>query len=182
MVDYAEPLARLLAGDGKQGVLIVYVSPGKMWKEAVQLVSSSDDGLRASALSEADIDAHKDKLLKRQKKLQDLKETCDRIMRQVETRAPSLRLLNRVRIVSPLDFVEVLDSVKARQRDDFVYWFEQTTYDVRLVTRRISSSGLSPCAVVHHLHTLRGWIHGCLSGSTGAQTRGRHPEAPQPRV
>ena len=29
--------------------------------------------------------------------------------------------------VTPLDFVVVLDRIKSRQRDNFKYWFQQTT-------------------------------------------------------
>ena len=36
--------------------------------------------------------------------------------------------LHRVRLLSPWDFVDVLDRIKSRQRDDFTYWFEQTKY------------------------------------------------------
>ena len=64
-----------------------------------------------------------------------MKEYCNETMRMVEAAAPALNLLNRVRIVTPLDFIDVLDYIKSRQRDNFKYWFQQTTYDVRRHSR-----------------------------------------------
>ena len=131
VLKFSTPLANVLAEGDLQGVLVVYVASSSVWKQTVDLVSSSDEGLRASELTAEALADRAASLMQINAELIEMKQYCDETMRMVEAASPSLCFLNRVRIVTPLDFMEVLDYIKSRQRDNFKYWFQQTTYDVR---------------------------------------------------
>ena len=105
------------------------VAPGPLWVSMVKLVSASHSGGYASSIpgrQPGERTCHLQDLLA---PLLALQAACKREAKALEARFPRLHRLHRVRLLSPWDFVDVLDRIKSRQRDDFTYWFEQTKYD-----------------------------------------------------
>lgn len=153
VLQFSKPLAAVLAEGSFQGVLVVYVASSSVWKKTVDLVSSSGEGLRASDLTAQALADRAASLMRLNAELVETKQHCNETMRMLEAAAPSLSDLNRVRIVTPLDFIDVLDYINSRLPDNFKYWFQQTTYDVCPATHNlvppIRAVLLVGCMIMH---------------------------------
>eukprot|EP00300_Choanocystis_sp_HF-7_P011219 c17362_g1_i2.p1 GENE.c17362_g1_i2~~c17362_g1_i2.p1 ORF type:complete len:730 (+),score=158.40 c17362_g1_i2:29-2191(+) len=125
--EHLEGLTNLLTGQEAKGILVVYVAPGNVWREMVQFVSHAHAGVYSGAWQKLRDKA--DRMRDQVTRLTELQSRCVQAMRELEAVCPSLQKFHRVRFVSPFDFCDVLDRIKSRQRDSFIYWFEQTTYD-----------------------------------------------------
>jgi len=144
---HAKDLVDLLAGAERKGVLVLYTAPGDMWKKMVLLVHDSrtaaDFALRGPQEIAAMAAAKGERLSGLRSELEALQQHCYSLMQEMEARYPQLADLHRIRIVSPLDFCTILDSIMTRLPKDFMYWLQNTTYDVpKLVDAILRLRGL----------------------------------------
>eukprot|EP00750_Incisomonas_marina_P026763 INCI5945.3.p1 GENE.INCI5945.3~~INCI5945.3.p1 ORF type:complete len:912 (-),score=145.95 INCI5945.3:2427-4871(-) len=112
------------------GVLVAYVAPAPLWKTMVEFVGAAHSGIYASSFDATTAEMAAIAQGRQHRELYHLATACRALMRRAEKECPALARLHRLRFVSPLDFCPIFDRIKSRQRRNFRYWFQQTSYDV----------------------------------------------------